>query len=202
MCREFSKFYNSVNANDFDYYEKLGDGSFGTVVRCRRKSTGQLYAMKIQRKKMLLEHFDQNISSTLNEKCVQSICKHPFIVRLAYAFDGPGMAMLVMDYCLGLDLHEVLLRAPRRRLDHQNVQYYSAELISALVYMHKLGFIYRDLKPENVMLLDDGNIRTCPVRLSFTQQVFKPEAFEEGGLFDLCKCFHLRARSISSSTAI
>jgi len=115
--------------------------------------------MKIQRKKALVEHFDQNPWRLGDEKRIQSKCNHPFIVKLAYSFQSCNVIVLVMEICTQGDLHSLLMSMPKRKLPHEHVMFYTAEIASALLYLHQNGFIYRDLKPENVLLNADGHVK-------------------------------------------
>jgi hypothetical protein len=98
LMKEFKKKYNSVGVNDFWYYKKLGQGGFGIVVHCQKKSTGVHYAMKIQNKLGLLNSFSDDMNRVDFEKQAFASCRHPFIVNLDYAFQTDTLAIM----CLGL----------------------------------------------------------------------------------------------------
>jgi len=73
--------------------------------------------------------------------------------------DAGRYACFLMDYCSGGDLHAVLRRRPGGRLPVAAARFYAAEVLLALEYLHALGFVYRDLKPENVLLRGDGELQ-------------------------------------------
>lgn len=151
--------YNTVKLSDFDYYSKLGEGGFGFVVHCRKKSTGRHYAMKIQTKQGLLDSFkDDPYKANLEKEAFQTL-QHPFIVNLYYAFQTPSLAIMVLDLADAGDLHTVLTTFPQKRLPEDRVRFYMAEIILALGYLHQRGLIYRDLKPQNVLLNSDGHVQ-------------------------------------------
>jgi hypothetical protein len=87
--------FNHVGIDDFEYMELLGQGSFGLVVHCRKKSTGKHYAMKIQSKISLLNCFSDNLKRVTGERDVLVKLHHPFIISLDYAFQTPDCAILV-----------------------------------------------------------------------------------------------------------
>jgi serine/threonine protein kinase len=78
---------------------------------------------------------------------------------LDYAFQTRQLAIMLLGLSTAGDLSKVLLRTPEERLPEERVRFYSAEIILALCYLHQRGLMYRDLKPNNVLLNDDGHIQ-------------------------------------------
>jgi serine/threonine protein kinase len=159
MCLVLEKRYNQVQASDFDYFDKLGEGAFGVVLSARKHSTGEVFAMKIQRKKELLEHHDVRPQSVTDERVAHSILNHPFIVEVSYAFQTPSLVFMAMTLCPNGDMFSLLQAMPNKMLPHDHVQFYAAEILSALCYIHQQGLIYRDLKLENILLSQDGHVK-------------------------------------------
>lgn len=158
MTKALRRRYNRVKISGFDYLSFLGRGSFGIVCKVRRRTTGVLYAMKLQRKEELASMFGDNELWHVNfEKQAFASLHHPFIVELVYALQTKSLAILVMSLGSGVDLSRVLRKVGR--LSPEQVLFYSAEITSALSYLHHMGFIYRDLKPGNVLLNEDGHIQ-------------------------------------------
>ncbi|RZL27937.1 MAG: hypothetical protein EOP64_05980 [Sphingomonas sp.] len=96
LTKQLQERYNVVKLNDFEYFSKLGEGGFGFVVHCRKKSTGRHYAMKLQTKKGLLECFADDPYRADFEKQAFATCQHPFIVNLDYAFQTDSLAIMVL----------------------------------------------------------------------------------------------------------
>ena len=111
--------------------------------------------MKILRKKHLLQR--GQIERTRTERKVLSKVNHPFIMKLHFAFQSQDKLFLVLDYCAGGELFFHLSR--HRRFSEKWTRFYTAELLLALGHLHSHGIIYRDLKPENVLLDSDGHVK-------------------------------------------
>ena len=136
----------------------LGKGSFGKVVLVQKrtgKERGGLFAMKILRKTHLVKR--RQIERTKTERKVLALVDHPFIMKLHFAFQSEDKLYLVLDYCPGGELFFHLSRY--RRFPERVARFFSAELLLALGHLHKKGIIYRDLKPENVLLDADGHVK-------------------------------------------
>jgi serum/glucocorticoid-regulated kinase 2 len=125
------------------------------VQKKQGKETGQLFAMKILRKTHLVKR--RQIERTRTERKVLSIVNHPFIMKLHYAFQTDDKLYLVLDYCPGGELFFHLSRF--RRFPERVARFFAAELLLAIGHLHKRGIIYRDLKPENVLLDADGHVK-------------------------------------------
>ena len=91
--------------------------------------------------------------------------EHPFILGLKFAFHTPSKLYYVLNFCNGGDLYYLLSRVKKFKEPHE-ARLLRAEVFLALQHLHKLGVIYRDLKPENVLLNDDGHIKLTDFGLS------------------------------------
>jgi protein-serine/threonine kinase len=133
--------------------QELGKGSFGEVYLVQKLDTMKLYAMKILKKDKIL---GQNlVKYALTERNVLSYVKHPFIVGLNYAFQTSDKLFLILDYCPGGDLGWHLQR--EKRFSEYRARIYMAEVILALEELHRRNIIFRDLKPDNVLLDEEGH---------------------------------------------
>jgi serine/threonine protein kinase len=151
--------YNNVRPSHFEYYGKLGEGAFGFVIHCKKKSTGKHYAMKIQTKLGLLHNCRDDLAKVNLEKLACASCQHPFIINLDYAFQTDSLAIMVLNLATAGDLNKSLFNCIGTRMDEERVRFYTAEIVLALSYLHQMGLIYRDLKPQNVLLHEDGHIQ-------------------------------------------
>lgn len=132
--------------------------SFIQVVLVQKRTgegKGGLFAMKILRKSHLLQR--GQIERTRTERKVLAKVNHPFIMKLHFAFQSQEKLFLVLDYCAGGELFFHLSR--HRRFPEKWTRFYAAELLLALGHLHSHGIIYRDIKPENVLLDSDGHLK-------------------------------------------
>ncbi|XP_022655507.1 ribosomal protein S6 kinase 2 beta-like isoform X5 [Varroa destructor] len=148
----------------FKLLKVLGQGSFGKVFLVKKTvgpDSGTLYAMKVL-KKATLKVRDR--VRTKMERDILAEVRHPFVVRLHYAFQTEGKLYLILDFLKGGDLFTRLSKEVM--FTEQDVKFYLAELALALHHLHSLGIIYRDLKPENILLDADGHISLTDFGLS------------------------------------
>jgi len=142
--------------NDFSRRAVLGAGRYGKVVLVVEKSSGDaVHAMKTFSKAASAEV--DHMKNALNERRILELAQHQFIVNMNYAFQTQQELCLLLEFCQGGDLFFHLNRdgaftVPRSR-------FYSSEMTLALGYLHSLDIIYRDLKPENVVLNADGHVK-------------------------------------------
>ena len=159
MTKVLKESYNYVRTDDFVYIKKLGEGGFGFVVQAMKLSTQQHYAMKIQTKRGLLSCFPGEPWRADSERKALATSQHPFIINLEYAFQTDTLAIMVLGLGTSGDLRHALRQSISRTLPFDRVQFYTAEIVSGLCHLHDMGLIYRDLKPNNILLNADGHIQ-------------------------------------------
>jgi len=143
----------AVGPDSFTMKSLLGKGSFGEVYQVVHRPTGQTYAMKVLRKSKI---FGRNlIRYAMTERNLLSYIRHPFIVRLHYAFQTSTCLVLVLHYCPGGNLATLIQGSVDNRLQEPLAQLYTAEILMAIEHLHERQVIFRDLKAENVVLDED-----------------------------------------------
>ncbi|RHY27415.1 hypothetical protein DYB32_006791 [Aphanomyces invadans] len=115
-------------------------------------------AMKIQLKNGLLHEHQDQLDQITSEKDILQICNHPYILDMHYSFQTSAHAIIVTELVRGGDLNELMKTSKKGYLPEGRVRLYAAEIALALNHLHELGLIYRDLKPCNVLLGEDGHI--------------------------------------------
>ncbi|CAD8097447.1 unnamed protein product [Paramecium sonneborni] len=149
-----------ISLSQFQIIGLIGKGSFGQVYLVQKQN--QFYAMKVLDKKMILKHNLYRYAQT--ERNVLSVTSHPFIVKLRYAFQTLDKLIMILDFCPGGDMGQLL--EEKKRLPEDQVKNYICELILALEDLHQRDIIYRDLKPENIVIDADGHAMLTDFGLS------------------------------------
>ena len=123
-------------------------------MQVRKKTTGDLYAMKVMKKSDIVMR--NQVKHTLTERNVLQSVRHPFIVTMHYAFQSREKLYLVMSLQSGGELFFHLRR--ERTFNEGRVRLYGAEIVLALQELHRHDVVYRDLKPENILLDAEGHV--------------------------------------------
>ena len=139
----------------FDKIKTLGVGAFGEVALCRKKDTGMLYAMKTLRKSDVLKR--NQVAHVKAERDILAEADNEWVVKLYYSFQDHNNLYFVMDYVPGGDLMGLLIRM--EILDEPLARFYIAELVQAIESVHRMGFIHRDIKPDNILIDRNGHIK-------------------------------------------
>lgn len=101
-------------------------------------------------KKEMIER--KKIKRALTEQEILATANHPFIVTLYHSFQSEQYLYFCMEYCMGGEFFRALQSRPGKCLSEDASRFYAAEVTAALEYLHLMGFIYRDLKPESAFL--------------------------------------------------
>merc|ERR1719265_2581467 len=127
-----------------------------------KDNPSQVFAMKMLRKENVVMR--NQVEHTKSERNVLERVTHPFIVTLHYAFQTPKKLYFVLEYCAGGELFFHLSRAGR--FSEWRCRFYAAEILLAIGHLHSLDIIYRDMKPENILLDADGHVKLTDFGLS------------------------------------
>eukprot|EP01132_Coremiostelium_polycephalum_P009310 gene9310-11412_t len=147
--------WSTVKLNQFTFLGEIGSGSFGSARLCRHKGTGNFFCAKLLNR-MRVTHVKQK-EHILNEKTIMLSVNSPFIVKLFATFKTSQYLYFIMEYVgKGELFNYIRLEGPFEETIAKQI---AAELVIALEYLHQQNIIYRDLKPENVLIDRTGHIK-------------------------------------------
>ncbi|XP_063676250.1 serine/threonine-protein kinase LATS1-like isoform X2 [Bolinopsis microptera] len=146
---------SKINKDMFTKIKTIGIGSFGEVSLVQKSDTGTLYAMKTLRK---AEVWKRNQTAHVKaERDILSEADNKWVVKLHFSFQDKGNLYFVMDYVPGGDMMSLLIKYGR--FPEWAACFYIAELVCAVDSVHKLGFIHRDIKPDNILIDERGHLK-------------------------------------------
>lgn len=132
----------------------------------KKKDTGSIYAIKTLKKDFIIR--TNQVTNTKIERDIMQQITHPFVVKLHFAFQSSDCLYFVTDFLNGGELFFHLCN--EIRFSEDRARFYAAEIVLALDHLHKNGIIYRDLKPENVLLDSEGHLKLTDFGLSKIKQ--------------------------------
>lgn len=166
----------SIKFENLKYKAFLGKGSFGKVTLVQDKTNGKTYALKAISIRTIIRARQK--SAVQNERSTgRMLNDHPFIVKLYRTFKDSSFLYFLLEPCLGGELFTTL--RSRSRLDNNDARFYIASVLLAFEHMHSKHIIYRDLKPENLILDREGYLK-------ITDFGFAKNIGECGRTFTLC----------------
>nr|AML77984.1 putative LOV domain-containing protein [Dicranum scoparium] len=163
--RKLTKNGVTLNLKDFRPIKPLGSGDTGSVHLVELRDTGLVFAMKAMDKSVMMHR--NKVHRARAERDILAILDHPFLPTLYSTFQTQTHVCLITDFCPGGELFLLLERQPRKVFTEDAVRFFAAEVVIALEYLHCVGVVYRDLKPENVLLRENGHIQLTDFDLSF-----------------------------------
>ncbi|KAH6625826.1 kinase-like domain-containing protein [Boeremia exigua] len=140
---------------DFAIQRTLGTGSFGRVHLVQSKHNQRFYAVKVLKKAQVVKM--KQVEHTNDERRMLQQVKHPFLITLWGTFQDSKNLYMVMDFVEGGELFSLLRKS--QRFPNPVAKFYAAEVTLALDYLHSHNIIYRDLKPENLLLDRHGHLK-------------------------------------------
>nr|AML79229.1 putative LOV domain-containing protein [Frangula caroliniana] len=153
-----------IGLKHFRPIKPLGSGDTGSVHLVELCGTGLHFAMKAMDKGVMLNR--NKVHRACAEREILDMLDHPFVPALYASFQTKTHVCLITDYCPGGELFLLLDRQPTKVLKEDAVRFYAVEVTVALEYLHCQGIIYRDLKPENVLLQSNGHVSLTDFDLS------------------------------------
>jgi cGMP-dependent protein kinase len=150
MVQRISLQDNTITLKDLDYIQNLGAGNFGNVFLVQSKKNKCLYALKaISKNQIDQEQLHPNLEM---EKRILLQIDHPFIMKLVKSLKDEKDIYFLMEYVRGKELWDVIRDIGL--LNKQQTLFYGCSLFLAVEYLHSRKFVYRDIKPENVMVAE------------------------------------------------
>ncbi|EYB92813.1 hypothetical protein Y032_0189g1172 [Ancylostoma ceylanicum] len=164
-----------MNKDMFEVLQHIGVGAFGRVSLVKKKDSGQVYAMKsllkkdvIMKQQVKLCLFLGSVVSPVSlfwlqaahvkaERDILAEADSPWIVKLFFSFQDDRCLYFVMEYVPGGDMMQLLIN--KGIFEEKLARFYIAELTCAIEYVHSLGFIHRDIKPDNILIDQQGHIK-------------------------------------------
>lgn len=144
-----------MSPKDFDEVRVIGRGAFAEVKVVKKRDDGQIYAMKIMSKAEMVKK--NQVHHILAEREILTLIDSPWIVNLVYSFQDSQNLYLVMDFLQGGDYMNILIN--RDILPIEDARFYIAETALAIDAVHRLGYIHRDLKPDNILIDRSGHVK-------------------------------------------
>ena len=153
---------SAVTIHDFEFIKSIGKGAFGNVYLSRKKTTGDVYAIKrLNKQQAVLKNQLTHIKA---ERNILASTNSPFLIRSYFSFQTKDNLYLVMEYAPGGDVYSLLKNLGC--LDEDMARTYVAQIVLALGYLHKMNIIHRDLKPDNLLISATGHIKLTDFGLS------------------------------------
>ncbi|XP_054731195.1 rho-associated protein kinase 1 isoform X4 [Anastrepha obliqua] len=143
-----------MNVDDFDFIKLIGAGAFGEVQLVRHKSSRQVYAMKRLSKFEMMKRPDS--AFFWEERHIMAHANSDWIVQLHFAFQDAKYLYMVMDYMPGGDIVSLM---SMYEIPEKWAIFYTMEVVLALDTIHNMGFVHRDVKPDNMLLDRHGHLK-------------------------------------------
>ncbi|KAJ8289497.1 hypothetical protein GJAV_G00002010 [Gymnothorax javanicus] len=143
-----------MRSEDFERVKVIGRGAFGEVQLVRHKASQKVYAMKLLSKFEMIKRSDS--AFFWEERDIMAFADSPWVVQLCCAFQDDRFLYMVMEYMPGGDLVNL---TSTYDVPEKWARFYTAEVVLALDAIHSMGFIHRDVKPDNMLLDSHGHLK-------------------------------------------
>eukprot|EP00899_Mesostigma_viride_P016138 jgi/Mesvir1/24525/Mv21866-RA.1 len=143
------------DAVDFSLYKEIGQGFTGNVYLCHNNRNNKPCVLKVMKKEDVIRMGE--VEHIINERRALAALHHPFVVEMLGSFQDSECLYIVMEFIRGGELFMYMEK--KGRLSLSAARFYAAEVLVALEYIHSQGYVYRDLKPENVLITESGHVK-------------------------------------------
>ncbi|CAD8087289.1 unnamed protein product [Paramecium primaurelia] len=144
-----------VKLADYEIMNTLGTGSFGRVRLAKQKSNNKYVALKMLKKIEILRL--KQVDHIISEFNILKQIKHPFLIEMNGYTQDERYLYFVLEYIQGGELFTYLRNAGT--VQNEEAQFYSAQVVLMFEYLHTKNIVYRDLKPENLLVQNDGYLK-------------------------------------------
>uniref|UniRef100_A0A6G3MDP4 non-specific serine/threonine protein kinase n=1 Tax=Henneguya salminicola TaxID=69463 RepID=A0A6G3MDP4_HENSL len=145
-----------ININDFTILKVVGKGAYGEVALVRHTTSQEVFALKTMNKAEMVKR-DEALC-LWEEREIMAFSESEWIVKMLYAFQDTINIYMVMEFVQGGNMVNVMSSYD---VDEEMAKFYIAEISLALDFLHNMGFIHRDVKPDNMLLDKNGHIKLC-----------------------------------------
>ncbi|KAJ3012102.1 Serine/threonine-protein kinase [Thoreauomyces humboldtii] len=152
-----------MSVQDFTTVKVIGKGAFGEVRLVQKADTGKIYAMKTLRKTEMMKK-DQLAHVKAERDVLAESVNTPWVVQLYYSFQDAVFLYLIMEFLPGGDLMTMLIKYDT--FSEDVTRFYMAECVSSIDAVHRLGYVHRDIKPDNLLIDKDGHVKLSDFGLS------------------------------------
>lgn len=142
---------------DYVIDRTLGTGSFGRVLLAQERGSPEFRAIKIVSKDRVIK--TRQVEHTINEKNILFCIDCKFIVRMYDYFQDTRCLYFVLEFVNGGEMFTIIQKQKRRRFTEEQTKFFAAETILAFDFLHNIDIVFRDLKPENMLIDHRGHIR-------------------------------------------
>lgn len=151
-----------VTPEDFEILKTIGVGSLSRVNLAVLKTTGECFALKMVDKSQALKL--KQVDHLISEFNVLKTINHPWVVNLVHYFQDERYVYFALEFVSGGDLFRHIRFSAK--LESYSAMLYTAQVVTVLEYLHSLNIVYRDLKPENLLIQKDGYLKLTDFGIS------------------------------------